>query len=61
MAMLQSGGQGPLAGLVSAVTRLDGQPDPAMYFWVTGLLSAFLDNAPTYLVFSMPQVAMPHC
>jgi len=51
MAMLQSGGQGPLAGLVSAVTRLDGQPDPAMYFWVTGLLSAFLDNAPTYLVF----------
>ena len=22
-----------------------------MYFWVTGLLSAFLDNAPTYLVF----------
>ena len=22
-----------------------------MYFWITGLLSAFLDNAPTYLVF----------
>ena len=22
-----------------------------MYFWVTGFLSAFLDNAPTYLVF----------
>jgi len=21
------------------------------YFWLTGLLSAFLDNAPTYLVF----------
>jgi Na+/H+ antiporter NhaD/arsenite permease-like protein len=22
-----------------------------MYFWTTGMLSAFLDNAPTYLVF----------
>lgn len=22
-----------------------------MYFWLTGLLSSFLDNAPTYLVF----------
>ncbi|MOA45343.1 hypothetical protein D3C78_1677340 [compost metagenome] len=22
-----------------------------MYFWMTGLLSGFLDNAPTYLVF----------
>ncbi|HCI69159.1 MAG TPA: sodium:proton antiporter, partial [Balneola sp.] len=22
-----------------------------MFFWITGLLSAFLDNAPTYLVF----------
>jgi Na+/H+ antiporter NhaD/arsenite permease-like protein len=22
-----------------------------MYFWATGLLSSFLDNAPTYLVF----------
>ncbi len=24
---------------------------PAHYFWLTGMLSAFLDNAPTYLVF----------
>jgi Na+/H+ antiporter NhaD/arsenite permease-like protein len=22
-----------------------------MYFWITGVLSSFLDNAPTYLVF----------
>ena len=22
-----------------------------MYFWLTGMLSSFLDNAPTYLVF----------
>jgi Na+/H+ antiporter NhaD/arsenite permease-like protein len=33
------------------VTRPDGQPDPAMYFWAAGALSSFLDNAPTYLVF----------
>ena len=25
--------------------------DPAMYFWASGALSSFLDNAPTYLVF----------
>lgn len=25
--------------------------DPAMYFWATGILSSFLDNAPTYQVF----------
>ncbi len=26
-------------------------PNNAAYFWLTGLLSSFLDNAPTYLVF----------
>jgi Na+/H+ antiporter NhaD/arsenite permease-like protein len=26
-------------------------PDNAVYFWATGILSSFLDNAPTYLVF----------
>ena len=34
-----------------AVTNPDGSPNPAMYFWATGVLSSFLDNAPTYLVF----------
>ena len=29
----------------------DGSPNNAAYFWATGLLSGFLDNAPTYLVF----------
>jgi Na+/H+ antiporter NhaD/arsenite permease-like protein len=33
------------------VTHPDGTPNHAAYFWMTGLLSAFLDNAPTYLVF----------
>ena len=29
-----------------------GLSSPAHYFWATGLLSSFLDNAPTYLVFA---------
>lgn len=51
IAMLKAGVDGPFGAIVSAVTRPDGQPDPAMYFWATGVLSSFLDNAPTYLVF----------
>ena len=51
IAMLKAGTAGPFGAVVSAVTRPDGTPDPAMYFWATGLLSSFLDNAPTYLVF----------
>ena len=51
IAMLKAGANGPFAGLVAAVTQPDGSPDPVMYFWVTGILSSFLDNAPTYLVF----------
>ena len=34
-----------------AVTNADGTPNNAMFFWLTGALSSFLDNAPTYLVF----------
>lgn len=51
IAMLRAGLEGPFAPIVAAVTRPDGTPDPAMYFWATGALSSFLDNAPTYLVF----------
>ncbi|WHZ12115.1 MAG: putative anion permease [Burkholderiaceae bacterium] len=51
IAMLRAGAHGPFASVIAAVTRPDGQPDAALYFWTTGLLSAFLDNAPTYLVF----------
>ncbi|MGE0498783.1 MAG: sodium:proton antiporter [Ramlibacter sp.] len=51
IAMLKAGVNGPFGAIVSAVTRADGSPDPAMYFWATGALSSFLDNAPTYLVF----------
>ena len=51
IAMLKAGTAGPFSAVVEAVTRPDGQPNPMMYFWATGLLSSFLDNAPTYLVF----------
>jgi Na+/H+ antiporter NhaD/arsenite permease-like protein len=51
IAMLKAGVNGPFGAVVAAVTRADGSADPAMYFWATGLLSSFLDNAPTYLVF----------
>ena len=51
IAMLKAGVNGPFGAVVAAVTQPDGTPDVVMYFWITGLLSSFLDNAPTYLVF----------
>lgn len=51
IAILQAGEQGALASLVRTVTRPDGSANNAAYFWLTGSLSSFLDNAPTYLVF----------
>jgi Na+/H+ antiporter NhaD/arsenite permease-like protein len=63
MAMLQAGHQGPFASLLTLVTNADGTSNTAAYFWLTGGLSSFLDNAPTYLVFFQlaggdPQVLM---
>jgi Na+/H+ antiporter NhaD/arsenite permease-like protein len=51
LAMLAAREQGALAGLVASVTSPDGRPNEAAYFWMTGALSSFLDNVPTYLVF----------
>jgi len=51
IAMLKSGLNGPLNGVVSLLTDTDGNNINMMYFWITGILSSFLDNAPTYLVF----------
>ena len=51
IAMLQIGVDGPFASLVHAVHDSSGAPIDARYFWATGILSGFLDNAPTYLVF----------
>jgi Na+/H+ antiporter NhaD/arsenite permease-like protein len=43
--ILQAGTKGELAFIISAVR------EPVHYFWITGMVSAFLDNAPTYLTF----------
>jgi len=63
IAILQAGREGAFAPLVALVTGADGQPNNLAYFWMTGILSSFLDNAPTYLVFfelagGDPQVLM---
>src|SRR6185312_9777199 len=51
IAMLRAGTSGAFAPVVHLVTGADGQPVNAWYFWLSGALSSFLDNAPTYLVF----------
>lgn len=51
LAMLKAGEAGAFAAVTRAVTGEGGQPLPWAYFWFTGILSSFLDNAPTYLVF----------
>ncbi len=51
LAMLKAGEAGAFAAVTRAVTGSDGLPVPWAYFWFSGSLSSFLDNAPTYLVF----------
>ncbi len=51
METLAAGKDGALAIIPALLTSADGEPSPMAYFWLTGILSAFLDNAPTYLVF----------
>lgn len=45
LAILKAGEHGAAAALVTTVQQ------PVHYFWITGILSSFLDNAPTYLTF----------
>jgi len=45
LAMLRAGEEGAMAFLIRAVR------EPAHFFWASGILSSFLDNAPTYLTF----------
>ncbi len=45
LCILRAGEKGALKPLISIVN------EPYHFFWITGLLSAFLDNAPTYLTF----------
>ncbi|MCF0253283.1 MAG: sodium:proton antiporter [Duodenibacillus sp.] len=49
--MLRAGPDGAFAPIVALVTNASGGYDNKMFFWLTGMLSAFLDNAPTYLAF----------
>ncbi|HBC68890.1 MAG TPA: sodium:proton antiporter [Sutterella sp.] len=49
--MLRAGHSGAFASLVALVTNEAGEFNNLMFFWLTGMLSAFLDNAPTYLAF----------
>ena len=49
--ILQAGIDGSLRTVVLAVQTTTNDPVNAMYFWLTGVLSSFLDNAPTYVVF----------
>jgi Na+/H+ antiporter NhaD/arsenite permease-like protein len=42
----------PALELLSARGAELGVRTPAQFFWATGVLSSFLDNAPTYLVFA---------
>ncbi len=51
LAILRAGPEGALAGLVALTSDPAGQPIPWVYFWLSGALSSFLDNAPTYIVF----------
>ncbi|WP_438503677.1 sodium:proton antiporter [Desertibaculum subflavum] len=51
IAILKAGTGGALGPLVSLVSGPGGEPNNIWYFWLTGTLSSFLDNAPTYLVF----------
>lgn len=51
ISILRAGKDGQLADLFLLVTNRQGEPINILYFWICGLLSSFLDNAPTYLVF----------
>jgi Na+/H+ antiporter NhaD/arsenite permease-like protein len=51
LAALRAGSAGPFSWLLALMTGGAGDPNNFAYFWLTGVLSAFLDNAPTYLVF----------
>ncbi len=51
IAMLKAGADGPMGAIIKGVADSNGEFINANFFWATGALSSFLDNAPTYLVF----------
>ncbi|MGV8964237.1 MAG: sodium:proton antiporter [Candidatus Saccharimonadaceae bacterium] len=50
LSILKAGESGSLKSLIHFANP-NGVADKALYFWLTGFLSAILDNAPTYLIF----------
>jgi Na+/H+ antiporter NhaD/arsenite permease-like protein len=50
LAMLSAGPRGAFAWML-ALTSTGGTTHNLAYFWLSGILSSFLDNAPTYLMF----------
>ncbi len=50
-ALLRLGLAGPFAGALRWTLDASGEMRPTVGFWLAGVLSAFLDNAPAYLVF----------
>ncbi|MCL1833562.1 MAG: sodium:proton antiporter, partial [Leptospirales bacterium] len=51
IAMLRAGADGPMGMIIRGVVDGSGEFINSHFFWATGILSSFLDNAPTYLVF----------
>lgn len=51
IAILRAGDSGALAWLLQLLVTPEHAPNNVMYFWLTGILSSLLDNAPTYLIF----------
>jgi Na+/H+ antiporter NhaD/arsenite permease-like protein len=51
IAMLKAGADGPLGVVIKSVVDSNGNFINANFFWATGALSSFLDNAPTYVIF----------
>lgn len=51
LTILRAGSNGALSAIVTFVNNDHLEPINSLYFWFAGLLSGFLDNAPTYLVF----------
>jgi Na+/H+ antiporter NhaD/arsenite permease-like protein len=50
IALLKAGPDGLLSGLFQLLYQ-GGVPNNSLYFWLSGIFSSFLDNAPTYFVF----------
>jgi Na+/H+ antiporter NhaD/arsenite permease-like protein len=51
IAMLRAGSAGPMGAVIDQVITPQGEYINSAFFWATGVLSSFLDNAPTYVVF----------